>query len=351
MTAPPSAEPRRIDPGNLLALSSIEARAIAALFIVTNAAFAWGTAGFVARPWQTTLAVTIVGLGGMLIVAKRPYPFLWRDTVVILGAVVVSNALVFDSLQAPGDLGRATWNLGSNTWLLFFLTIRGRPIAAWSGMAVMLVQTGVWAATTDRGAAAGLSMCANHVGMLLVGTLFANLLRSTAARIAALRERSLTAAADTAAADAGLEIRRARARELAELAVPLLERIAAGGDYSDEERAAFARAEARLRDGVRGRALALPDVVEATEDARIRGVQVTILDDRREPIADGDALGRMVGEIVHALTTAQAGSVTVRLQPEGRDAALTILSADHDAISRVVLDAEGEPLTAAGPQR
>ena len=343
MSLSPSAS-QRIDPGRLIAFTSAEGRAIMALFILANAAFAWGTVGFVARPWQTAFAIAIVGAGGVLIVAKRSYPYPWTDTALILGIVVVANAMVFDSLHVSGDLGRATWNLGANTWLLFFLTIQGRPWAAWLGMVLMIAQSATWAAITDRGALAGVVMCSNHVGILLVGTLFAILLRRTAQRIEALRERALTAAAETAAADAGIEIRRARVDELSALALPLLERIGEGGPFTDAERASFARAEARLRDGVRGRALALPEVVEATEAARARGVSVTILDDRGEVIEDGDALARMVEVIVRTLGAAFAGAVTVRLQPPGRDCALTLLHVHGDEVTRIALDEHGEVL-------
>ncbi|WP_084102352.1 hypothetical protein [Demequina sp. NBRC 110051] len=342
VTSPSTRAP--IDPARLIAFTSTEGRAIMLLFIVTNAAFAWGTVGFAERPWQTAYALALVAAGGILIVVKHPYPYPWRYTAAILGIVLASNALVFDTLRDGGELGRATWNLGANTWLLFFLTIRGRPWAAWIGMAAMIAETAVWAAATDRGVMAGVSMCSNHVGILLVGTLFAGLLKRTAARIDALRERALTAAAETAAADAGIEIRRARMEELAALALPHLERISAGGPFSDDERAAFARTEARLRDGVRGRALALPEVVEATEEARARGVSVTILDDRGEVIDDGDALARMVEVIVRTLRSAFSGSVTVRLQPRGRDSVLTLLHVDGDEATRIALDEHGHPV-------
>ncbi|GMA35471.1 hypothetical protein GCM10025876_16750 [Demequina litorisediminis] len=170
-------------------------------------------------------------------------------------------------------------------------------------------------------------------------------LSATADRIAALRERAVASAAETAAADAGLEIRRTRAAELATLAVPLLERIRRGGPFADDERAEFARAEARLRDGVRGRSLALPEVVEAVEAARMRGVQVTILDDRGAPIDDGEALGRMVQAIVEVLAAACTGSVTVRLLPAGRDTALSLRRATDDEVERLSLGQDGYPLT------
>ncbi|WP_084079379.1 hypothetical protein [Demequina sp. NBRC 110057] len=332
--------------GRLLPLNSWEAKVIVGLFIVTNALFAIGTSEVAARPWMTYLAVAVAGYGAVVIVKRAPFPFPRRDTAIVLATVVVSTALVFGGVTGAGALGRATWHLGSNTWLLFFLAMRGRPGAAWLGMALMLGQSAVWGAFTGRGALAAVMMSNSHVGILIVATLFARQLSATADRIAALRERAVASAAETAAADAGLEIRRTRAAELASLAVPLLERIRSGGPFDADERAQFARTEARLRDGVRGRSLALPDVVEAVEAARMRGIQVTILDDRGTAVEDGEALRRMVETTVGILHAACSGSITVRLLPAGRSAALSIVHADGDEVTRRTLDAQGHPADA-----
>ncbi|WP_284327995.1 hypothetical protein [Demequina litorisediminis] len=77
----------------------------------------------------------------------------------------------------------------------------------------------------------------------------------------------------------------------------------------------------------------------------MRGVQVTILDDRGAPIDDGEALGRMVQAIVEVLAAACTGSVTVRLLPAGRDTALSLRRATDDEVERLSLGQDGYPLT------
>ncbi|WP_284327994.1 hypothetical protein [Demequina litorisediminis] len=132
-----------------------------------------GTSSVADRPWQTYLAVLVAGYGAMVIVKTAPFPFPRRDTWVVLATVAVSSALVFGAVTDTGTLGRATWHLGSNTWLLFFLALRGRPLAAWVGMAIMVGESAVWGVLTGRGALSAVMMSNSHIGILIVATLFA----------------------------------------------------------------------------------------------------------------------------------------------------------------------------------
>ncbi|MFN3866637.1 MAG: hypothetical protein ACK4MD_07980 [Demequina sp.] len=333
----------RADISRLLFLNTVPARALVALFIVANAVFTIATAQVLVNPWAAYVAMLLVNASAVLLARTHPDPFPARDTAIVVATVVVSSALISYALPDNGDVGRATWHLGSNTWLLFFLALRRRGWFAWLGMALMVAVTAAWGASAGRGAMTGLTMLDAHIGMLLVGTLFALTLRRTSARINALNERSVRSAADAAASDAARHVRRARVTELAEVAVPLLEQIAAGREADGTMRQEFALAEALLRDSVRGRSLAVPAIVEAASQARRRGVEVTLLDDRGSAPGDGEVLSRMVDAIVASLAAAHGGRVTVRLLPAGRPAALTVVAADGDAVERVTLAEDGYP--------
>ncbi|MDN4480403.1 hypothetical protein [Demequina muriae] len=333
----------RADVSRLLFLDTTPARLLVVLFVVSNAVFTVATAHVLAYPRAAYVAMLVVSATAVLLVRTHPDPFPARDTAVVLTAVALSSAMMAYALPDEGDLGRATWHLGSNTWLLFFLAVRRRAWFAWLGMALMAAITAAWGASAGRGALTGITMLDTHIGILLVGTLFALILRRTSARINALNERSVSSAADAAATDAARQVRRARVSELAEVAVPLLEQIAAGTDADDRMRREFSLTEALLRDSVRGRSLAVPAVVDAATQARRRGVEVTILDDRGSAPSDGETLSRMVDATVAGLTRARGGRVTVRLLPEGRPAALTIVAADGDDVERVTLAEDGSP--------
>lgn len=339
--------PPEADVSALLFLDSAPARLIVVLFVASNAIFTVATADVLTRPWQSYLAMVLVSAAGVALLRPHPDPFPLSDTLLVLGVVVAATALVASNLPPSGELGRATWHLGANTWLLFFLALRRRATLAWAGMAAMGAMTVLWAVESGRGWPAGALMLNTHVGILLVATLFALTLRRTARRIASFQRRQLAAAAMQAEADAAEEIRIARAGELARQAGPLLESIAGGGPWGEDQRLEFALVEAALRDGVRGRALMLPAVADAVTRARRRGVTVTALDDRGALPTDGEAVERLVTAVVDFLDAAQAGQVTVRLVPAGRSTALTMVATDGDEVRRAALGPDGrEPVDA-----
>ncbi len=335
----------RADVSRLLYLDSAPARLILMLFVVANAVFTISTAEVLVRPWAANVAMVVVSATALLLVSPQPDPFSPRSTALILGAVAASCLLMAIALPAEGAMGRATWHLGSNTWLLFFLALRRRTGCAWLGMGVMMAITAAWGVQSGRGALIGLTMLDTHMGILLVGSLFGLILRRTAHRIDALNERSVASAVDAAATDAARHVRRARVTELADAAVPLLEDIAAEHTIDADRRVDFAIVEARLRDSVRGRSLTVPAIVDAAAAARRRGVEVVILDDRGYAPGDGEALSQMVGVTVERLHAAKGGRVTVRLLPAGRHAALTVVAADGDEVQRVSLDESGAATT------
>lgn len=343
---PPATHTARADVSRLLFLDSASARFLVLLFVVANAVFVVTTADQLRQVWPALLAMAMIWGTSVLLVRARPDPFPWPDTVAVLTTVGISTILMSTVLPVEVNPGRAVWHLGANTWLLFFLALRDRAWVAWLGMAVMTSITAAWSAATGLGALTGLTMMQSHMGILLVGTLFAMILRSTSIRINVLNERSVRSAVDAAATEAARQVRRARVSELATVAVPLLEKISSGVPLNADDRLDFALTEARLRDSVRGRSLAVPAVETAASAARRRGVEVMLLDDRGEGIDDGETLNRIVTAVVNHLDAARAGQVTVRLQPAGREAAATIVAADGDHVTRLTLGPDGHELQA-----
>lgn len=343
----PKVDKSRAHVSRLLFLDSAPARFLVLLFVVANAVFVVTTADQLRQVWPALIAMALVWGAAVLLVRERPDPFPWPDTAAVLSVVVVSTLLMSTVLPVHTNPGRAVWHLGANTWLLFFLALRDRAWAAWLGMAIMTAITAGWGAVTGLGALAGFSMMQSHMGILLVATLFAVILRSTSIRIDVLNERSVRSAVDAAATEAARQVRRARVAELATVAVPPLEKISSGAPLSADDRLNFALTEARLRDSVRGRSLAVPAVETAASAARRRGVEVMLLDDRGKGIDDGKVLNRIVTAVVAHLDAASAGNVTVRLQPANRDIAVTIVATDGDHVTRLTLGADGHELNPA----
>ncbi|WP_291380639.1 hypothetical protein [Demequina sp.] len=332
-----------VDSSQLLRLSSDPARVVMGLFIFSNILYAFATLDEVKNPMPVIAAMVIVNGAAVLLVLERPDPFPVSLTAIVVAAVAISTLLVAFQLPDVGPPGRASWHLGSNTWMLFFLAMRRRPGAAWLGYVLMASGTLAWSTAVGRGVLDGALLLDTHAAILFVGTLFEVNLRRTAKRINEYGEHSVASAVEAAEGATSAQIRQRRVLELRASAVPLLESLVEHGPpMTDAARLQYATAEALLRDGVRGRSLITPRIAAAATKARERGVEVTLLDDRGEGLEEGDAMVRMSDAIVAELNAAHEGSVTVRLAPRGRPVAVSIVSSN--ARDRVELDAAGEPV-------
>lgn len=333
-----------VDSSQLLRLSSDPARVVMGLFIFSNMLYAFATLDEVKRPMPVIAAMILVNAAAVLLVLERPDPFPLVLTAVVVAVVAVSTLLVAFQLPDVGPPGRASWHLGSNTWMLFFLAMRRRPGAAWLGYVLMAAGTIFWSTSVGRGVLDGALLLDTHAAILFVGTLFEVNLRRTARRINEFGEHSVASAVEAAEGATSAQIRRRRVLELRASAIPLLEKLVKSGPPASEtQRLRYATSEALLRDGVRGRSLMTPRIAQAATSARERGIEVTLLDDRGQGLDSGDAMMRMSATIVEELDAAKSGAVTVRLAPVGRPIAVSIVtSGERD---RVELDSEGNIVT------
>lgn len=332
------------DSSRLIGLTSDGAKVILVLFIVSNFIFMITTIDEMKHWLPPTIAVVIVNAAAILLVLDHPDPFprLWSWGVVC--AVGLSTVLVAYLLPDVAQVGRASWHLGANTWLLFFLALRRRAGVAWIGYGIMALGTMSWTISADRPFVSGLFLLDTHAAILFVATLFGVFLRRTALQINEYDERAISGAMESAAASTAVEVRHQRVLELRASAGPLLERIARDAHPpTPDERREYRAAEALLRDGVRGRSLVVEPIVSAATAARDRGIEVVLLDDRGEALPE-DAMLRIANFAVTALYAAQEGSVTVRLHPKGRDISVSIVSTSREGSTRLDLDGEGQPV-------
>lgn len=334
-----------VDTSQLLDLTSPAARVVMWLFVFSNFLYAFVTIDEVKHPEPVLLAVLIVNSAVILLVREHadPFPLLW--TFAILTAVASSTVLVAFQLPDVGPPGRASWHLGSNLWMLFFLAMRRRPGAAWVGYGIMAAITVSWSLSAGRGLLDAVFLLDTHAAILFVATLFALNLRRTARRINEFDLRAVGSAIEAAEGATSAQIRKRRVVELRASAAHLLESIVNDGPPVDARtRRGYATAEALLRDGVRGRSLMTPRIAAASTAARERGVEVTLLDDRGQGLATGDAMVRLSEVVVEQLDAIGGGSVTVRLAPKGRRVAVSIVASDATAHPRIELDDEGQLL-------
>jgi len=218
-----------VDSSQLLRLSSDPARVVMGFFIFSNILYAFATLDEVKHAFPVIAAMILLNAAAVLLVLERPDPFPLPLTAIVVTVVAVSTVLVAFQLPDVGPPGRASWHLGSNTWMLFFLAMRRRPGAAWLGYALMAAGTLAWSISAGRGALDGVLLLDTHAAILFVGTLFEMNLRRTAKRINEFGEHSVASAIEAAEGATSAQIRQRRVLELRASAVPLLERIVEQG--------------------------------------------------------------------------------------------------------------------------
>ena len=340
----------RVDSSTLLGIGGRGSLLLLMVFMLVNLTFTIGTLDNVSNPWVSLAALVLANYLATLLVRPHPDPFPMTWTLAIAVGVVAITAAVSWNLAPSGPdaaLGREAWHLGACAWLCFFTAMRGRLGFAWLGYAGVAAVTIVWSIDAGRGALGALGMLQFHVGVVVIGTVLTLGLRQASSRINTLANRSVELAAASAAADAERRIREQRVAELGSLARPLLKRIVAG-DRSKKERADYLLAEATLRDSVRARSLYTGDIVKATAEARSRGVEVTLLDDRGEALPTAEAMAVLGARISQTLNSLDSGKVTVRLAPMGRDVAASIVVSGPEITRRLDIDEQGDVLDEAG---
>ncbi|MDX2377338.1 hypothetical protein M4I32_11060 [Microbacterium sp. LRZ72] len=332
----------RVEVTALLRLTEWPAYMVFALFTLTNAVNAFATLDEVVAPAVAVAALALVSAGGLLLLLPAPEPYPASRTAIVLGATTLVSLAAWN---LPEDVrpGWAAWFWGAVAVLLMVLAFRGRIIAAWAGLAVMMLIAVVWAVGAGWSAFDGLVFTIRHAAMLLVGTVFALYLRRTAAAIGALQRTELARARDQEATRAARDEQRARIERLRSLAEPALRHLASDEPIDDDARREFRLLEATLRDWLRADALSTSTVLAAARRARERGVDVTLLDDRGPGAMDAATAARVERMVVSILDAHAAGEIVVRILPAGRDPAATIRGTGTGGPVRVDIPAAPDP--------
>lgn len=115
--------------------------------------------------------------------------------------------------------------------------------------------------------------------------------------------------------------------------------------------------ELRLRDSIRSPLLDVPVLTEAVWKARLRGVRVSLLDERsgsgellaragrRDAEDEREGVDTVCTEAVGIVAALSGGSVTVRLLPVGREHVATVLAEDRGGVRCTWFDADGTSTT------
>ena len=311
--------------------------------VVTTLWVVAATAGSTVSNLAGPLAAAAIYTAAIVIlVAVEGDPLPMLPTVLLTLAGPVCSALVLSVTSAEG-LGSIVVGMshGAAAMIYAFMIVRARRIAPWLGYLAIIGVYLLWGSLTGTGAAAAGIQVLADVAPLLMAMLFSYTLRPTAAEVFSLRQQTTVRVAQLAASRAASDERTRQVRQLDSLARPLLELIASGAELTPEQRLDCGVLEAHLRDRLRAPLMSELDLDTPSYDARLRGVDVVLIDDSSEEIPP-NIRERIAKLATSVLTDAADGEVFVRVSPSHRSTVASVLHRPLDGPSRrMEVDAEG----------
>jgi hypothetical protein len=295
-------------------------------------------------PWIGVVCIGLLWVGLAILARPDAEPFRLSRTIAVISIVEVVTGLSAWNIADVVNPGYATWPLGAMTFLLFVLALRGRRGLAWIGFGVLAIISVTVAAVSDQNTLMVVNDVARQSGTLLIGTLFALVLRRSSQTITAIQANQLTRTTVAAATAAAARERAAQNARLERDARPALERILQAKPLSPEEQQHLLLLEATLRDGIRASGFSSDRIAAATREARERGLSVMLLDDRGSDLVDGER-DLVEAALLEQLTTTADGAITARLSPLDREELATIVVEEGGEYRRVVVTHEGAEVT------
>ena len=295
-------------------------------------------------PWLGLISLALLWLALFVLARPDREPFRLSSTLTVVGIVAMVTALSCWNIANTEHPGYATWPLGAMTFALLVLALRGRRGYAWIGFAVLAVISVVAAVLAHQQIPSVINDVVRQSATLLIGTLFALVLRRASQTITAIQANQLTRTTVAAASAAASRERAAQNARLERDARPALERILDPKPMSTEELRNFVLLESTLRDGIRATGFSSDRIANATRDARERGLTVVLLDDRGSDLLDRER-ALVESALLDQLESTADGAITARLSPHDREELATIVVEEGGAYRRVVVTHETVEVT------
>ncbi|MEO8263531.1 MAG: hypothetical protein ABI566_13270 [Pseudolysinimonas sp.] len=270
--------------------------------------FAATTAGLLlltpdaAGRWQDWFAYASIAGAAALGVSGLPGLLPASRAWIMVGLCLLASTLPL-WVETEQYVSFAPWYLRAITEVAVWMALRGRPLQAWIAAALA---SGLAAALVGQ----PLALMRQLATLLAVQVLVLALGRAARA-IAAWREEERSRVEQEETRRVAVATRRSELAAIASRAEPLLMRLVSGESTPAIRREA-GLLEAALRDTMRARKLAVNSVASATDAARRRGIEVTLLDDLDGMWSSPDAL-----DWAASLIATASAPVTVRLSVDG----------------------------------
>jgi hypothetical protein len=319
---------------SILRLNGWAGRAVLLFYGVGTTVIAIVNLDGLIQPLIGYLALVLMWAGLTILGMTKGEPLGIWWTIGVLGIVAVTTAISSGNVPDVAHSAFATWPIGAMVFLLFVLALRGRRGYAWIGFAAFAAIMLAVAFIANQDLAWVINSILRQSGTLIIGTLFAIALRRATESISAIqagqvKRSTLAAVAGTAAHERAIQNSRLELDTR-----PALERIIAEEPFTANDLRHFALLESSLRDGIQAAGFSGERIAEATRRARIRGLRVTLLDDRGTDLSPDDR-ARVESVLLQQLADTGEGSVMALLSPEGRDEIATIVVEEGGRFRRV----------------
>lgn len=247
------------------------------------------------------LALTVVYPGEL----KIPNWLASLNFMVALLAPLLVIAGLGDSPSTPNTI----WYVAAIGTLMAITAVRGHRALAWFGTLFLIAIIVIWGGTDvlfNSGIVGAL--------LLVMGAQMASSELITSAKLAKrFLDQAVATEAATAAQSATRIEREGRITQTLAGVLPQLELIAnSPAGLSPEQRETALLTEAALRDQIRGRALVHPELDEQVRLARIRGVDVQLLDDGGFRDLSKAGVSELLERVARELSNVSSGKVVIR---------------------------------------
>lgn len=203
----------------------------------------------------------------------------------------------------------STWYVIGVATLMATTAVRQQKFIAWLGTGILFLQVVYWA-----GFIAGMQMGLIGALMLVfsghtISVGLSNAYRDTMA----FTKLALDTQTEKVVNSAASEERRARLDSALRGALPMLNLIKSShGNLSEAQKQEARLLEASLRDEIRGRGLMTKEIRDAVKSARLRGIEVVVLDEGGLDQIGAGSRGEILNQVASAISDVNEGRITLR---------------------------------------
>lgn len=328
--AAPSAHPllSRLSPAPFIVLGAV----LTALYCLVGLGWAVESR----RPIAAVVAVALAAGGAVLGFLRPSRPVLPpASALAVAAAALAVTGLALAAMPASRWPDHASWFAGVVMILSVILMGRSRPAIAWT--TAVTHATMVIATRWDNPDPFSTGLVALlPVGWLVVVAFLLRWFDTISVRLAEAEHASEAQAAANAAVFSKLVLREVWLADLRAQTGRLLQRLAdPDTPITAADRAECLIVENTLRDAIRAGNLASPGLAAAIAEARLRGVTITLVDNRGSRLPE-QTRRVTVAQLEAMVRAASSGRIVARTAPEGYPDAVTILEVEGDGTSRLI---------------